>query len=149
MAAKPIPDGYHAITPYLMVHGIANLLDFLKRAFDARETFRQDRADGSIAHAEVQIGDSKVMLGEPMGEFGPMPAQIYHYVTNCDVVFAKAIEAGGTSVMPVTTMTFSGERYGAVKDPTGNLWWIATHVEDVSPEECAKRFDEWQRQASE
>jgi PhnB protein len=146
MAVKPIREGFHAVTPYLMVAGIPQLLTWLTNAFDAKERFRLQRADGSIGHAEVAIGDSMVMLGEPVGAFGPTPTQLYLYVTDCDTVYQRALRAGGTAVMPPTTMPFSGERYGGVKDPSGNLWWIATHIEDVTPEECARRFEDWQRQ---
>jgi uncharacterized glyoxalase superfamily protein PhnB len=139
-------DGFHAVTPYLMVAGVPQLLDFLANAFGAREVFRLHRGEGSVGHAEVRIGDSMVMLGEPMGPFGPMPAQLYLYVSDCDAVYRRAIQAGGTPVMEPTTMQFSGERYGGVKDPAGNIWWVATHVEDVTPEECARRFAAWQRQ---
>src|SRR5204863_489377 len=83
--------------------------------------------------------DSAVMMGEPMGEMPPMPASIYLYETDCDAVYDRAMQAGGTSYMPPTTMHFSGQRYGGVKDPAGNLWWIATNVEDVSPEESKRR----------
>jgi len=145
MAVKPIRDGFHAVTPYLMVAGVPKLLDYLAQAFDAKELFRLHRADGSLGHAEVAIGDSVVMLGEPMGPFGPMPAQIYLYVNDCDAVYQRALRAGGTAVMEPTTMHFSGERYGGVKDPGGNIWWIATHIEDVTPQECVRRFEEFQR----
>jgi PhnB protein len=86
MAVKPIRDGFHAVTPYLMVARVPRLLDFLAKAFDAQEIFRLHRADGSTGHAEVRIGDSMVMLGEPTGPFGPMPAQVYLYVDDCDAV---------------------------------------------------------------
>jgi uncharacterized glyoxalase superfamily protein PhnB len=142
MAVKPIRDGFHTVTPYLMVNGVANLLDYLVAAFDAKQLFRLNRPDGSLGHAEVRIGDSMVMLGEPMGPFGPMPAQIYLYVNDCDATYLRAIRAGGTSVLEPITMHFSGERYGGVRDPAGNIWWVATHVEDVTPEECARRFRE-------
>ncbi len=145
MTAKPIRDGFHSVTPYLVVRGVSQLLEFLKKAFDAQQLMRQDRADGSVAHAEVRIGDSMVMLGEPMGEFGPMPTSIYLYVPDCDAGYRRATQAGGSVVMEPTTMSFSGERYGGVKDPAGNIWWIATHVEDVSPEDSARRFTEWQQ----
>jgi PhnB protein len=143
MAVNPIRDGFHAVTPYLMVAGVPRLLDFLAKAFGAQEAFRLQRPDGSIGHAEVRIGDSMVMLGEPMGPFGPMPTQIYLYVDDCDAVYRRALQAGGAMVMEPTTMPFSGERYGGVKDPAGNIWWVATHIEDVTPEECARRFAQW------
>lgn len=139
MPVKPIPDGYHTVTPYLLVEGVAKLATFLKEAFGAKQTLRLDRPDGSIMHVEVRIGDSTVMMGEPVAEFGPMPASIYLYVEDCDAVYRRALEVGGTSVMEPTDMKHAGERYGGVKDPSGNLWWIATHVEDVSPREQARR----------
>jgi uncharacterized glyoxalase superfamily protein PhnB len=145
MPVKPIRDGFHAVTPYLMVAGVPRLLEFLAQAFDAQELFRMRRADGAVGHAEVRIGDSMVMVGEAAGPFGPAPGHVYLYVNDCDAVYQRAIRAGGTSVMEPTTMHFSGERYGGVKDPSGNVWWVATHVEDVTPEEGARRFEEWQR----
>jgi PhnB protein len=137
---NPVPQGYHTVTPYLLVNGVAELVEFLERAFDAEVTLRLDRPDGTIMHVEVSIGDSIVMLGEPMGEFGPMPTSIYLYVEDCDAIYQRAVEAGATSVMEPTDMHHAGERYGGVKDPSGNLWWVATHIEDVSPEEQARRI---------
>ena len=139
MAVKPIPDGYHTVTPYLIVDGVATLLDFLTRAFDAKERQRLPRSDGSIMHAEVRIGDSAIMMGEPIGEFGPMPASIYLYVNDCDAAYQRALRAGGTSVMEPADQPHAGERYGGVQDPTGNIWWVATHIEDLTPEEQARR----------
>ncbi len=141
METKPIPDGYGAVTPYLIVEGVAELVSFLERAFGAKASGLLDRPDGSVMHAEVRIGDSAVMMGEPMGEFGPMPASLFLYVEDCDATYARALEAGGVSVMEVTTMHHAGERYGGVLDPSGNIWWIATHVEDVSWEEQARRIE--------
>src|SRR5688572_7275020 len=135
MSVKWIPDGYHTITPYLLVDGVARLMSFLSKAFDASELERRLRPDGSIMHAEVQIGDSIVMMGEPLGEFGPMPACIYLYVGDCDSVYQRALQADGVSVMEPTTRPAEGDRYGGVKDPSGNIWWIATHLEDVSSEQ--------------
>ena len=131
MSVKPVPDGYHTITPYLLVDGVARLLNFLAKAFDAVELQRRLRPDGSIMHAEVRMGDSVVMMGEPMGQFGPMPASLYLYVSDCDSLYHRALQAGGISVMEPTTMPAEGDRYGGVKDPCGNIWWIATHIEDV------------------
>lgn len=141
MTVKPIPDGYQNVIPYLLVDGASELTTFLTTAFNAKVRQRLDRPDGSIMHVELQIGDSIVMIGEPMAEFGAMPSSIYLYVEECDVVYGRAIEAGATSVMQPTDMTHAGERYGGVKDPSGNLWWIATHIEDVSPEEQARRVE--------
>lgn len=140
MPVKPIPDGYQAVTPYLIVPGVARLLTFLQRAFAATERHRFRRADGSIMHAEVRIRDSAVMLGEPTGEWPAMPASIYLYVEDCDAVYQRALDAGGSSVMPPTTMPHYGERYGGVKDPSGNVWWIATHIENLTDEEVTRRI---------
>jgi len=134
MSVKSIPDGYHTITPYLLVDGVAKLMSFLITAFDASELQRRHRPDGSIMHAEVQIGDSIIMMGEPSSEFGPMSASLYLYVSDCDSVYQRALQANGISVMEPTTRPSEGDRYGGVKDPSGNIWWIATHLEDVSSE---------------
>ena len=124
--------------------GVAKLLEFAKAAFDAKEEACLHRDDGSVMHAVVRIGDSPVMMGDPTGpaaRFGPMPSSIYLYVPDCDRVYQRALSAGGVSVMPVTDIPFNGERYGGVKDPVGNVWWIATHVKDVSLEECERRVE--------
>jgi PhnB protein len=144
MPFNSIPDGYHSITPYLIIDGVAKLLDFVKAAFNAKEEVCLHRDDGSIMHAVVRIGDSPVMMADPTGpaaEFGSMPSSIYLYVNDCDTVYQQAIQAGGKSLMEVADIPFNGERYGGVKDPTGNIWWIATHVKDVSLEECARRVE--------
>ena len=138
MSVKPIPDGYHMITPYLLVDGVAKLMSFLVTVFDASELQRRHQPDGSIMHAEVRIGNSIVMLGEPLGEFGPMPASLYLYVSDCDSVYQRALQADGISVMEPTTRPAEGDRYGGVRDPSGNIWWIATHLEDVSSEQQTK-----------
>jgi PhnB protein len=146
MAVKPIPDGYHSVTPYLVVQGTATLLDFLKQAFDAQEAFPpMQRPDGTIMHAEVHIGDSVVMMGEAMSENPPMPGSIYLYVHDADAVYQRALQAGATSLMAPADQ-FYGDRSAGVKDPVGNRWWIATHKEDVSPEELAKRAEAFMQQ---
>ena len=139
MTVQPVPDGYQAVIPYLLVEGATELIPFLEQAFGAREMGRIPRPDGRMAHAELRIEDSVVMLGEPMGEFPSTPGMIFLYVADCDAVYARALEAGGTSVMEVTHMHHAGERYGGVQDPCGNVWWIGTHVEDLSWEEQARR----------
>jgi len=139
MSAKPIRDGFHTVTPYLFATGAARLIQFLSEAFDAQLMNRKDRPDGAVMHAELRIGDSMLMLGDAPGEFGPMPTSIYLYVTDCDRVYRQALTAGGLSISEVMNFP-SGERYGGVKDPAGNIWWIATHVEDVSEEEQEKRW---------
>ena len=136
---RPIREGFHSITPYLFVQKADKMLDFLERAFDARQSIHQLRPDGTVMHTELRIGDSYIMMGESTSNFGPMPCSIYLYVEDCDAVYKKAIRAGGVSVMEPMDQP-SGERYGGVKDPAGNIWWVATHIEDVSNEEAASRW---------
>jgi PhnB protein len=141
MAVKPIPDGFHTVTPYLTVPGVAKLIDFLKQAFEAEETMpRFALPDGRIMHAEVRIGDSMVMMGEPQAPWQPMPASMYLYVKDTDATYKRALQAGATSLMEPADQ-FYGDRNAGVKDPSGNVWWIATHVEDVKPEEMGKRAE--------
>lgn len=136
MMDRPNAPGFHVVTPYLLVHGLDDLAPFLTEAFGAEESYRLNRPDGSIMHIEMRIGDSTLMMGEPMPGFGPMPSSLYLHVDDSDAVFRRALEAGGESVMDVTTMEHAGERYGGVRDPSGNVWWIATHLRDISQEEA-------------
>jgi len=140
MAAKvkPIPDGYHTITPYLTVKGVANLIEFLKRAFNATITEHMAEPDGTVRHAEAKIGDSIVMMGEAGGQWTPKPCTLYMYVQDVDSVYRRAIEAGAVSVREPANQ-FYGDRSGGVRDACGNEWWIATHVEDISKEELTLR----------
>ncbi|HVX11809.1 MAG TPA: VOC family protein [Pirellulales bacterium] len=138
MPVQPVPAGYHTVTPYLVVRGVDRLIDFLKQAFGAVEIHRMSRPDGSVGHAEMKIGDSPIMMGEPMGDQPPMPAVLYVYLDDMDTVYCRALDAGATSISEPADQ-FYGDRHGGVKDPCGNLWWIATHIEDVSPEEIARR----------
>lgn len=138
MAVKPVPDGFHTVTPYLIVPGIAKLIDFLKQAFGAEETHRSMRPDGTVMHAQVRIGDSFVMMGEPMGQWKAMPAMLHLYVPDVDAWYQRAMRAGATSLREPSDQ-FYGDRAGGVADPCGNQWWLATHIEDVSPEEIARR----------
>ncbi len=141
MAVKPIPDGFHTVTPYLVVPGLAQVIDFLKQTFDAQEVMRMPRPDGAVAHAELKIGDSIVMMGEPMGpQQPPMPSMLYLYVKDVDAAYQRAVKAGGTSVQGPANQ-FYGDRNAMVKDSSGNIWGIATHVEDIAPEEMAKRAE--------
>ncbi len=137
MAVKPIPDGYHSVTPYLTVPDAAGLIEFLQRAFDAQEVHRFTR-DGTVSHAEVRIGDSVVKLGQAGGEWKPMSAALHLYVPDADAVYRRALQAGATSVREPADQ-FYGDRMAGVQDPLGNQWWIATHIEDVSPVEMALR----------
>jgi PhnB protein len=145
MAVQPIPEGYHTITPYLVVPGIAKLIECLEAAFDAKATECHSRPDGTIMHAETRIGDSMVMMGEPQGQWQPMPAALYMYVPDCEAVYRRALEAGATSVMEPADM-FYGDRSAGVKDPCGNLWWIGTRTEDLPPDELARRAEAYGKQ---
>jgi PhnB protein len=145
MAVTPIPKGYHTVTPYLVVQGVPKLIDFLKQAFDAQEIMRMPRPDGTIMHAEVRVGDSAVMMGEARGEFKPMPGSLYLYVDDTDATYQRALQAGATSLMEPANQ-FYGDRHAGVADPVGNHWWIATHIEDVLPEELARRAEAFMKQ---
>lgn len=142
---KPIPEGYHTITPFIVASGANSLLDFLKHSFGARELSIMRLPDGSIAHADIMIGDSHLMLSEATERYPAMPGMIYLYAEDCDDWYHKAIAAGGISLREPTN-EFYGDRSCGVKDASGNQWWIATHIEDVSPEEMKQREEEWKRQ---
>jgi len=141
VAVKPIPDGYRSVTPYLLAEDAASLLDFTHRAFGASERLRMDRADGTVGHAEIVIGDSIVMVGGSGDEWPAMPASLHLYVEDCDATYTRALEAGATSVQEPADQ-FYGDRSSGVRDPAGNIWWIVTHTEDVSDEEIARRAAE-------
>jgi len=149
MAVKPIPDGYHSVTPYLIVRGAAKAIDFYKTAFGAVELFRMPGPDGKVAHAEIKIGDSPVMLADEhpqMGAVGPQagvrpPVGLMIYIPDVDAVFAKAVAAGATVQKPLQNQ-FYGDRSGTVTDPFGHTWTISTHVEDVSSAEMERRMAE-------
>ncbi len=145
MAHKAIPDGYHSVTPYLAVQGASRLLDFMGRAFNAEPRHRMQRPDGTIMHAEIKIGDSMVMLGEAQGQHQPMPCSLYLYVADVDAVYKRAVQAGAASLMEPADQ-FWGDRTASVKDPGGNHWMIATHKEDVSPDEMQKRAEAFMKQ---
>lgn len=142
MPTKPIPEGFHAITPYLLVQGAARLIDFISAAFQGELISHERRPDGAVMHASMRIGDAMLMLADPLPVFGSMPSSLYLYVTDCDIVYQRALSSGGVSVFPMMTLP-SGQRYGAVKDPCGNIWWVATQVEDVPPEEQERRWKEF------
>jgi len=139
VAVQPVPEGYGTVTPYLVVPGVAKVIDFVKRAFGAEEIGeRMSRPDGGIMHAAVRIGNSRVMMGEPPAGSPAMPATLCVYVPDVDAVYQRAMAAGGTSLREPEDQ-FYGDRSGGVQDPAGNAWWIATHQEDVSPAELARR----------
>jgi PhnB protein len=143
---KPIPEGYHSLTPYLVMDGAAKALEYYKKAFGATELFRMEH-EGKIAHAEMKIGDSPFMLSDEHPErgfrgpkaIGGTPVGLMIYVDDCDTVFKQAIDAGGTEQKAVQDQ-FYGDRSGTLEDPFGHIWTVATHKEDVSPEEIDKRL---------
>ena len=138
MAVNWKPEGYHTVTPYLIGRGTAELIDFLKQSFGAQERERHMRPDGTIMHAEVKIGDSVVMMGEASDEFKPMPTSIHLYLEDVDAAYERAVQAGGKSLREPADQSY-GDRSAGVEDASGNQWWLATHVEDVSPEEMQRR----------
>ena len=135
MAVKPIPDGYYTVTPMILVDHPGRFLEFAKQAFAAEDVMQLRAPDGSVAHAEINIGNARVMV-----ERSDTPSQVslYLYVDNCDELYTRAIRAGATSGQPLGDKLW-GDRVGMVKDPFGNTWWIATHKEDVSPDEISRR----------
>ena len=135
---KPIPEGYHTITPFLVVPGAAKVIDFLKQTFDATERGRHLNPNGGIVHAEVKVGDSIVMLGEPETRDKAMPITLYIYVQDVDAVYKRGMQAGATSLREPSDQ-FYGDRTAGLQDSAGNQWWIATHIEDVSREELVRR----------
>jgi PhnB protein len=146
MAVKPIPEGYHTITPYLAVEDAERAIEFYKDAFGAEEHLRMPGPDGKVAHCELQIGDSKLMLSDPFPqssttppkEAGTTTASIFMYVDDVDAAFEQATRAGASVTMPLEDM-FWGDRFGTVTDPFGHIWSLATHKEDLSAEELAER----------
>jgi len=144
MAVKPIPEGYHTVTPYLTVADAEAQIDFLKRAFGGEETFRHTDDKERVSHAEVRIGTSMVMIGQAREQWTPRPAQFYLYVEDVDAVYKRAVAAGGKSMQQPADQAY-GDRTGGVEDSQGNYWWVGTHIEDVSPEEIQRRY---QKQAA-
>ena len=139
MAVKPIPEGYHTVTPYLTVADAAAQIDFLKQAFGAEETYRHADDKGRVSHAEVRVGTSMVMIGQAREQWTPRPASFYLYVEDVDSVYKRAVAAGGKSIQEPTDQAY-GDRSGGVEDSQGNQWWVGTHIEDVSPEEIQRRY---------
>jgi PhnB protein len=143
---KPIPEGYHTITPYLSIKGASDAIEFYKKAFGAKEVMRMGEPGGRIGHAELQIGDSKIMLADEHPEMdfrspraiGGTPVLLHLYVEDVDNVIGRAVAAGAKVVRPVQDQ-FYGDRSGSVADPYGHIWHVATHTEDLSPDEIRKR----------
>jgi PhnB protein len=146
MATKPIPEGYNTVTPYLAVDDAAHAIEYYKKAFGAKERVRMETPDGKIGHAELEIGDSMVMLSDPFPhattrppkELGGTSGSVFMYVEDVDAVVKQAVDTGATITMDVADQ-FWGDRFGSIQDPFGHSWSIATHVEDVPPEEMAER----------
>ncbi|MBN4055455.1 VOC family protein [bacterium AH-315-K03] len=146
MSIKPIPEGYHAITPYLSINDAKEAIEFYKRAFNATELFRLETPDGNIKHAEIKIGDSPIMLADSCEEnnfrdpknLSGTSVGLHLYVEDVDALFSQAVDAGAKIIQPVEDQ-FYGDRNGTLEDPFGHFWFIATHKEDLSPEELATR----------
>lgn len=145
-ATKPIPEGFHALTPHLVIGGAAQAIEFYKKAFGAEERGRMPGPDGRIMHAQLMIGGSPLMLNDEFPEMnakgpkslGGTPVTIHLYVTDADKVYQQAVAAGARPIMPLADQ-FWGDRYGIVEDPFGHHWSIATHVEDLTPQEISQR----------
>ena len=145
----PVPAGYHTVTPYIVCRGASDAIDFYKKAFGAKEMLRMPMPDGKIAHAEIRIGDTVVMLGDESPQMGATAPQtiggtasaVFLYVKDVDKAFAQATAAGATTEMPPTNM-FWGDRYCKLADPFGHKWSMATHIEDVPPKEMGRRAAE-------
>ncbi len=156
MTVKPVPHDYHSLTPYLFIDGAAKAIDFYTEAFGATEITRLPSPTGLIVHAEIQIGDSRLMLADEypeMGVHGPLsiggsPSCILLYVEDVDAVFAQAIAAGAREMRPIQDQ-FYGDRAGMLVDPFGHLWTISTHIEDLSPVEVYQRFEQALKQQQE
>jgi len=153
-AKKAVPEGHHTVTPQLTLDNAAQAIDWYKKALGAEELSRATGPDGKIMHAEIQIGDSRIMLNDPMGggkgpkAIGGSPASLWLYVEDCDALYNRAIAAGAQTFGPMGKMAdqFWGDRCGTVSDPHGYLWTIATHKEDLSPQEMKQRQDEFFKQ---
>ena len=145
---RPIPEGYHSVTPYLTVNNAARAIDFYQRAFGAKKIMQMDGPDGKISHAELKIGDSMLMLSDEMPRGNKSPQSlggstvgIFLYVENVDTVFNQAKSAGAKVDAPLEDM-FWGDRFGKLTDPFGHSWALATHIEDVAPQDMKKRAQE-------
>jgi PhnB protein len=153
MATKAIPDGYHTVTPYLIVKGGSRAIDFYKKAFGASERMRMDGPNGTVGHAEIEIDGSAVMLADEFPDMGFRSPQslggagvsLHLYVKDVDVRFNQAVAAGAKALRPVQDQ-FYGDRSGTLEDPFGHVWTISTHKEDLSPEEMRKRSEAFMKQ---
>jgi PhnB protein len=140
-AVQAIPKGYHTVTPFLVVDNAKKVLEFLKKAFDAQElTLMPGETPDKVGHAEVKIGNSIIMMSDAMADQKAVPTMLYLYVEDADAMFKRAKAAGGTVIKEMADQ-FYGDRCGCLKDAAGNLWWVATHVEDVAPDELQRRHN--------
>jgi PhnB protein len=153
MTVKAIPDGYHSVTPYLSIRGAAQAVEFYQRAFNATEVFRLVAPSGEIGHAEIRIGDSAIMLADPCEEgsfrhpqsLGGSSVGLHLYVEDVDALFAQAVAAGAKTIRAVQDQ-FYGDRTGTLEDPFGHVWFLATHKEELTPEEINQRAEALFRQ---
>jgi PhnB protein len=135
---KPIPDGYQAVIPYLVVSNAAAVIDFVKAVFGAEEILRMTNPDGKIGHTELRVGGCVIMLSEGGGQYKPMPSMLYVYVTDVDTVYQRAVAAGAVSLKEPEDQ-FYGDRTAGFADVSGNQWFVGTHIEDMSEEELLRR----------
>jgi PhnB protein len=149
---RPIPEGYHSVSPYVTCRDAARAIDFYKKALDAKEVMRMAGPDGKIMHAELQIGDSRIMISDEIPGMSQAPdakalhsSGLFLYTENVDALFNRAVQAGAHVDMKLENM-FWGDRYGKFTDPFGHQWAVATHIEDVAPEEMKRRSDEMTKQ---
>ncbi len=153
MAVHPIPKGFHTVTPYLIITEAARAIEFYKTVFGAKEMVRVPGPNGTVGHAEIKIGDSNIMLADETKEMGwqsPIslggtPMTLVVYVENVDEVFTTAVATGAIVKQPLTNQ-FYGDRTGMIEDPFGHVWLIATHIEDLSPEEIQCRAETWEKE---
>ena len=136
---NPIPEGYHTVTPFLRVTDATGMIEFMTKAFGAEVKFRMDEPSGRVAHAELKIGDSIIMLGQAPTPDQAMRAMIHLYLTDTDAMYKSAMAAGATSIREPANQ-FYGDRSAGIKDPAGNEWWMATHIEDVTQQEMERRM---------
>ena len=139
MAVNPIPNDHQSVVPYPIIKGVPALIEFLKATFDAEEVHRMKQDDGAVMHAQVKVGDTTMMMGEAGESYDPRPISLYVYVEDVDRTYQRALKAGAVSVAEPSDQ-FYGDRTGSVKDPVGNIWWIASRREDLSSEALQKRM---------
>lgn len=143
-AVKPVPEGFHTVTPFLIAKEAHKLIEFMQKAFNGKVTYMMKSDDGMVQHATVMIGDSTVMVSEGTEQYRPVSCMLHLYVEDSDAVYQSALKAGAESIREPKD-EFYGDRSSGVRDSWGNQWWIATHIEDVSDEEMMKRAEEFKK----